>query len=481
MRIYQAEKDAGLESQMQRSSVAVITAPVKTTDIKQYRDGTLIADLLKANSTVQTVEELLGQDQPDLALVVAILVSTGWNGNDDIFTPDETWKARSTPLHKPMNDGHQGDMVLGHIVEARVLDKSGNEIIETPPDEFDIEVAGVLYRGVPELTDRINEIIAKAETGEMFVSMEVWFSDFDYGVIDPETNTTKFIERTEATSFLTKHLRIYEGTGEYQGYKIGRVPKNMIFGAQGFTENPANPESVIKVVANKTAASQVNVTELDKLLEGGVEDMDRTELEKELQTKLDEAQATLESRAKEVAELRKAAEDFEAKDHDKQVATLTKKVEELTISVTKASDKVKDVETAKEDLQKQFDEMVERAEKSEAELGTIRKNEMARDRLAQLSEVKKIEDEKVTLAELCEMTEETFAVVLKYAGEVESGQGTDDDSDAEAAKAALDSAKEKDDLDLNATENAKDTEQEGWQSLGKRLMGVKKEKDEGGE
>jgi hypothetical protein len=469
LRIYKTEKDDGLESRMQKSSVAILTAPVKATDIEQHRDATSIVDLLKANSTVQTVEELLGKDQPDLALVVSILVSTGWNNNDDVFTPIETWKARSTPLHKPMNDGHQGDKVLGHIVEARVLDKSGNEITvaenETPPDEFDIEVAGVLYRGVPELTERINEIIAKAETGEMFVSMEVWFSDFDYGVINSDTGTTRFIERTEATSFLTKHLKIYEGSGEYQGYRIGRVIKDMTFGAQGFTENPANPDSVIKVVANKT-------------LEGGVEDMEKekTDLEVELQTKLDEARAALEDKTTEVAELQKAVEDFKAKDYD----GLSEKVEKLTAGATEASEKTKAVEVERDELQKLFDEMTKRAEKSEAELGVIRKNEMARDRFAQLSEVKKIDDEEATLAELCEMTDDTFAVVLKYAGQVEPDK-SEAEKEVEAAKAALDNVEEKEEADLIVANDKEAAKEEAWKSVATGLLGRKEKKDEGGE
>ncbi|KKN91095.1 hypothetical protein LCGC14_0219600, partial [marine sediment metagenome] len=271
MRIYKAEKEAGIEFQTNKagSSTAFVTAQVQVGDIEKYFDGMSVADLVKTTSTVQTVEELLGREQPDLALVVAILVSTGWNLNDDIFTPYEVWKAKSSPLHKPMNDNHQADKILGHIVQTRVLDKSGDEIAvlkdESPPAEFDIEVAGVLYRAFPELSERIDEIITKAKAGEMFVSMEAWFPDFGYGLIDSTTGETKLIERNESTAFLTKHLRIYGGCGEYQGYKIGRVLKDIIFGAQGFVDEPANPESVIKVAANKFVNAK-----LDKLLEGGV-------------------------------------------------------------------------------------------------------------------------------------------------------------------------------------------------------------------
>jgi len=492
VRVYQAEKNAGIDFHMNKagSSSAFVTAQVQVCDIKKYFDGMSVADLMRSISTVQSVEELLGQEQPDLALIVAILVSTGWNLNDDVFTPEEVWKARSSPLHKPMNDNHQADKILGHIVQTRALDKFGTEIDvaegEAPPTEFDIEVAGVLYRAFPELSDRIDEIIVKAKAGEMFVSMEAWFPDFGYGLVDPATGETKLIDRTEETAFLTKHLRIYGGSGEYQGYKVGRVLKDIIFGAQGFVDTPANPESVIKVAANKVAASRSFVTaELSDLSEGGVEDVDEKQLQ-ELQAKLEEAQASLESKENEVAELQKAAKDVQAK------------VEELTASVTEASEKVEAVEAEKAELQKQLDEVTERAEKSDAELDEIRKNEAARERLAKLSEVKKIEDEEATLAELREMTEDTFAVVLKYAGETKTEKAASEESEekadatetktddsekeAEQAEAALNDVEESDDgPDFKATKDAEKSEADQWLSVAGALCGRKDEKDEGGE
>lgn len=481
VRIYQAEKDAGIGPQMDKAGNSLfVTAQVQVGDIES------VAELVKSTPVVQTVEELLGKAQPDLALIVAILVSTGWNLNDDIFTPEEVWKAKSSPLHKPMNDNHQADKILGHIVQTRALDKSGNEIEiaddESPPVEFDIEVAGVLYKAFPELSERIDEIITKAKAGEMFVSMEAWFPDFGYGLIDPVNGNINLIERTEATAFLTKHLRAYKGSGEYQGYKVGRVLKDIIFGAQGFVDIPANPESVIKVAANQVAASSVFVTaKLSDLSRGGVEDVDAKEI-KELQTELEEAQASIESRTKEVAELQKATEEFEAKDYDGQITALNTKVDELTASVTKASEKMVVVEAEKVELQKQFDKVTERADKSEAELDGIRKTETARNRLSQLSKVKKIEDEEATIKELREMTEETFAVVLKYAGETKTEEVSDENKTAqEQAEAILKNAEEENVADLNAAEAAGESEKEKWVSMANKLCEKEDKENEGGE
>ncbi len=140
MRIYKAEKEAGID--FEKGNSALVTAQVTVADIEKHFDGVSVSDLIKETDTVQTVEQLTGQEQPDLALVVATLVSTGWNGNDDIFTPAEVWKARSSALHKPINDSHDITKILGHIVQSRALDKSGNELVvaegESPPDNFDI-------------------------------------------------------------------------------------------------------------------------------------------------------------------------------------------------------------------------------------------------------------------------------------------------------------------------------------------------------
>lgn len=480
MRIYQAETDAGINLQANEKGnlSALVTAKVRVCDIEKY-DGMSAADLIKTASTIQTVEELLGKEQPDLALIVAILVSTGWNLNDDIFTPEEVWKARQSPLHKPMNDNHDDTKILGHIVQSRVLDKSGDEIElsegETPPDDFDLEVAGVLYKAFPGLVDRISEIITKAKTGEMYVSMEAWFPDFGYGLINPDTGKTNLIDRTESTAFLTKHLRIYGGCGKYQGYKVGRVLKDIIFGAQGFVDDPANPESVIKVAANKATDRRIFVNaELDELLKGG-KDVDEKQLE-ELQAKLKEVQAVAEEFKAKTAVL-----ESKVKEYDEQITSLNEKVEELTTGMTEASKKVEDAETAKAELQKQLDEAVEKVEKSESELEGIRKDGVARDRLAKLSEIKKVEDEKVTLAELREMTDEAFEIVVKYAGEAKSVNDeteTTDEEKAEQAKAALDNATASDDADLNVADNEEETEAGNFMSLAKTLC--RQEKDEQG-
>jgi hypothetical protein len=381
-----------------------------------------------------------------------------------------------------MNDNHDATKILGHIIQSRPLDKSGEEIELGEdgkiPVEFDLEVAGVLYRAFPALCDRVDEIIAKAKIGEIFVSMEAWFPDFGYGLIDPSTGDTKLIERTEATAFLTKHLRIYGGSGNYQGHKLGRVLKDIIFGAQGFVDDPANPESVIKVAANKVAAPQVFVNaELNELLEGGVVDVDEKQIV-ELQKSLKETQASLEVKEQEITKLQEAVKEFEAKNYKEQITSLTEKVNGLTDASEKLGEATSTIETItaeKDELQKELNEVKSRVEKSEAELDQIRKTESARERLVKLSQVKKIEDEKATLAELINMTEETFELVLKYAS---SDNDNTKDQKIEQAEAALDNVEVKsDDAEFNVQGDSKDSETEQWSSMAKNLCRKEEEKE----
>jgi hypothetical protein len=74
--------------------------------------------------------------------------------------------------------------------------------------------------------------------------MECLFAGFDYALIDAQGNP-KVISRTEQSSFLTKHLRAYGGTGEYEGYKVGRALRDIAFSGKGLVSKPANPRSII--------------------------------------------------------------------------------------------------------------------------------------------------------------------------------------------------------------------------------------------
>jgi len=188
-------------------------------------------------------------DQVDLYYLESVLVSTGWNKIDDVFDVEEVWSARNTPEDKQFNFMHDENDIIGHITDSYVLDKSGNRIDadeQNAPKEFDIITEAVLYNSwqSPENRDRMRQIIAEITEGKWFVSMECLFAGFDYALIDPQGGS-KIVKRDEESAFLTKHLRSYGGTGEYEGYKVGRALRGISFSGKGLVSKPANPRSVI--------------------------------------------------------------------------------------------------------------------------------------------------------------------------------------------------------------------------------------------
>ena len=100
-------------------------------------------------------------DQIDLYYLNSILVSTGWNKNDDVFDPDEVWAARDTPVDKQFNYMHNETDIIGHITGSIVVDQDGSKVIsEERPEVFDIITSAVIYKSWsdPELRQRIKSL-----------------------------------------------------------------------------------------------------------------------------------------------------------------------------------------------------------------------------------------------------------------------------------------------------------------------------------
>ena len=262
MKIYQQEIKDGLE-EIVRSQASVAFASVAIPN-SQPEQNDVIKKILAS-------EGKSNPDQFDLYYLEAVLVSTGWNKNDDVFTPEATWAARSTPEDKQFNFMHNENDIIGHITSSYVLDKDGNKIsadeAESPKD-FDIVTEAVLYNSWtdPENRERMNKIIAEIEEGKWFVSMECLFSDFDYALIDPD-GKNHVVARTEESSFLTKHLRSYGGEGKYENYTVGRALKNIAFSGKGLVAKPANPRSVIfekskSFIINEDVTDQLSIGEI---------------------------------------------------------------------------------------------------------------------------------------------------------------------------------------------------------------------------
>lgn len=232
MNIYTQEKKDGLEELILSKGSVMFDCEVKPSQ------KNLIAKASKKNSS------------GDIFGLESILVSVGWNANDDVFDRIETWRARATPINKKFNFMHNEKDIIGHITEAKVLDIDGNVIPDDTPEDqlpqfFEISVASVMYSIWEDetLQSRANSLMSEIPDGKWFVSMEVLFPDFNYAL--SKGSEHKILERNEETAFLTKHLRIYNGKGEYEGWKVGRILKDMFFSGKGLVNVPANKRSLI--------------------------------------------------------------------------------------------------------------------------------------------------------------------------------------------------------------------------------------------
>ena len=237
MQVYEAEQLDGLANALTSVSIAMV-CPITSTQVVSSDSD--IAGITLASISDRPV-------QADLYYLNSILVSAGWNKNDDVFDVADLWAARETPVDKPFNYMHDETDIIGHMISSVAMAEDGAMINDLPlPEKMDLVTSAVIYKtwGDPAQSDRVNDLISKIDEGQLAVSMECVFRGFDYADIEPDVSQ-KVIARDENSAFLTKHLRAYGGTGSYEGYKVGRLLRDLYFSGKGLVDKPANPRSII--------------------------------------------------------------------------------------------------------------------------------------------------------------------------------------------------------------------------------------------
>jgi len=335
--------------------------------------ASLVSAYVPSEEDQEDIKKLLASDkaaaenkgQFDLYYLKSILVSTGWNKNDDVFDSKEIWEARNSPEDKQFNFMHNEADIIGHITGSTVVDTEGKELEDQnvmPSSDFEIRTSAVLYNSWTdsERKERMRKIIAGIEAGEWFVSMEALFNNFDYAVISPDGNN-KVIARDEESAFLTKHLRAYGGEGQYEGYRVGRLLRNINFSGKGLVSNPANPRSVILDGGGSRIFSFAGVNETKLISESNIKeisDMSDNVLENqvaELKEELAIAKEAAEALRTEVAnqkdeEFQSRIEAFEATVAEKEqaIAETKEALEAITAKVTELEEAIasKDEELA---------------------------------------------------------------------------------------------------------------------------------------
>lgn len=454
-----------------------------------FRAEKSIAHLIKANASIAylspivrsgTIEEVghtvaskANPDQPDLFYMDSILVSTNWNNNDDVFQRENVWAARNTPEDKPFNYMHDEKTNIGHITNNIIAVENGEIYTGTdmPEGNFDILISSVLYRRWTDkkLLARSERLIKEIQEGGWFVSMECMFKGFDYA-IRANTGEEYIIAREESTAFLSKHLRSYGGSGKFNGFKIGRVVKNICFAGVGLVDKPANWRSVI-LSSSKFLTSGKGDFSLNRSFPVYIDNDSTIVKAFQLKEKQMDEQAlqNLQAEFNQVkAELAKSAEALKA-----DLATKDQLIAELKASVA-------DFQAAKTAVEAQ---LVVACDK----LKSIEKSNLAMARKSQLVGLGLTNDEAdATMAKFSEVSDEVFASVVEIKAEAVKAKENpfskkddckdEEDDKAEKASKALDNTKEEATAALNVDDKAGDSVAfAAAQSYFETVFGIKKE------
>mgnify|MGYP003664588374 FL=1 len=348
MKAYAQEIKDGIQDLVENNCTIAYCAPI---DLE-------ITDEEKAIALSHTVADNKEDKQFDLYYLSSVLVSSGWNKNDDVFDPQEMWAARSTPEDKQFNYMHDEKDIIGHITGNYVVDFSGKSLDGAvdwsqagSPEDFNIITNAVLYRSWSDmdLQARMANLIEEIEEGNRwFVSMECLFPSFDYALRNSK-GESKVVAREEASAFLSKHLRSYGGTGEYEGYEVGRLLRNISFSGKGLVSKPANPRSIILNDSQSFSECKSKLITVSSIKETTMSDVLQKQLD-EVKAALAEACLANETMKQEMetqkaeaieAQLRTFEETISAKDEasaslESKVTEALSRVEELEVSLASA-------------------------------------------------------------------------------------------------------------------------------------------------
>ena len=410
MKIYQHEINDGLSDLLSNNTIACCALAESYSPSEE--DAEKLKRVLASNHADSEIALAENQDQFDLYYLKSILVSTGWNKNDDVFDPKELWDARNTPEDKPFNFMHDEKDIIGHITANEVVDFDGKAIDgeEGGPSKFNILTAAVIYTEWSDIEqrERMRKIVAEIEEGKWFVSMECLFPEFDYALADLKSGETKIVKRNEASAFLTKHLRSYGGDGIYEDYKVGRLLRNLSFSGKGLVSKPANPRSVILEGNDFFDESKAQILTISSIKENDMSESYEKQIT-DLQSQLAEAKAA-----------NKALED---KIVAEQQAEFDAKLNNLEETIAEQSAKIAEQEEAYKVLAEQATKHEATiAEKEEAiaskqeELDVLYKKEAVMKRVAQLTEAGfDAEEATATVEKVESVNDEIFAEVVALA------------------------------------------------------------------
>ena len=455
IKIFKAEKEAGLEHAIKSNAAIAYHAPVlldQKPPVTHLQDITSLRDLPSLTRAAS--------DDQDVYKVYSVLVTTSWNKNDDVFDKSEVWAAKNTPKYKPTNIEHDERQIVGGIIDSWAVDDKfflmeENVDNKNLPDHYHIVVASVIYKQWqdPAYQNRANNLITEIEAGEKYVSMECLFHGFDYAIVDPN-GKHHVVARNDESAFLTSHLRAYGGKGIYQDHQVGRLLRNITFSGKGFVAKPANPESVIfdntKVFDFQSASTSSKNMFSDKI---GVITPVEAHNNKfvDTQESFDMSNDILNDQIRDLKEALEAAQADNKQLSDKLATANVEKYEitisELTEAATVAAAQVEKAEadlaeanSSIETITSDLEEKTQALEKAESYISEMKAAEKKRVREASLSEAGLSAEEAAAKMELFgDLSDDQFDALANTLAEyrVEASEEVEaEESEAEEAEAA---------------------------------------------
>jgi len=432
-----------------------VAEAVKSQASVAYCSSVTVADKPAVTPEIKVLAE--NKDQFDLYYLESVLVSTGWNKNDDVFIPEATWAARNSPVDKQFNFMHDENDIIGHITGSYAVDADGKTIaddIEEAPEQFDIITRAVIYNSWTEAknVNRMDNILAEIAEGKWFVSMECLFAGFDYALTNA-AGETRLLARNEETAFLTKHLRVYGGTGKYEGFDLGRGLKSIAFSGKGLVSNPANPRSVI--LNNKSRSFVLTDTNFS-IGEFNMSDVNV------LQKQVDALEASLAEARTEASEAKAAVVAAKDAEYAAKIADFEGTIAALEVVVAELQTKDEEAKATLETVSASLTEAQEALVASEA---TVKEFADKEKQVARLDELVKAGCDEAqaleTVEAFAEMSDDAFkaAVAVFDKFEKKGDKKKDDDKDKQKdAEASDDEKKKKKDDEADASEVFDDVE-----------------------
>merc|ERR1711966_443042 len=178
------------------------------------------------------------------------------------------------------------------------------------------------------------------------------------------------------------HLRSYGGSGEYQGYKIGRALKNIAFSGKGPVSKPANPRSVIlkSVAFNLDDDSQFDIGEFN--MSDNVVEKQLAEVRNELETAKAENEA-----------IKAKIEEAKDKEFASQVTAFEAAAEESQATIDELNESIKSTQARVAELEDALTSSQTELAEAMKEMDKMKKKEAMQKRKASLVEAGLEEDE----------------------------------------------------------------------------------------